>query len=546
MNGNENGKKAGASAKILVVDDELGIRDMLSYELSSHDYGVVTAVNGEDALEKLRGEKFQLVISDVKMPRMDGMEMLEAIKKLDPDVEVIMSTGFGTIETAVSAMKKGAYDFVQKPFNIDEILVLIEKALEKNELKVLLGVYETSKAVLASLKLDELLPIMARLSVQILKGDDASIMLLGQEGCLKVAASSGLSDDEAERKKACLALGERVAGIVARDQVPAIINGPLEDDPRFSGIKSLCSICSSIVYPLILDGKLLGVLNVNRTRRLEAFTPGDLRHATIFCSQITQAINNAALYRQLENKIREIQEMQSQLLQAEKMAAIGQLSASIAHEINNPLAGIMGFAEIVLKSDTLSAGQREDIETILRQSKRCGDIVKNLLQFSRRKKGGVNPMNLPPVLDAALQLAGFDLRRAEVEVIKSLPPELPSVMGDPAQLQQVFLNLIMNARQALEGKKGGKLKILGSAEGGRVVLRFEDTRCGIPAENLGKVFDPFFTTKEAGKGTGLGLSISYGIIEAHHGTIRVESRVGEGSVFTITLPADGEVTNERV
>ena len=154
MNGNESGKKAGASAKILVVDDELGIRDMLSYELSSHDYGVVTAVNGEDALEKLRREKFQLVISDVKMPRMDGMEMLEAIKKLDPDVEVIMSTGFGTIETAVSAMKKGAYDFIQKPFNIDEILVLIEKALEKNELKILLGVYETSKAVLASLKLD--------------------------------------------------------------------------------------------------------------------------------------------------------------------------------------------------------------------------------------------------------------------------------------------------------------------------------------------------------------------------------------------------------
>ncbi|PIU19867.1 MAG: response regulator, partial [Elusimicrobia bacterium CG08_land_8_20_14_0_20_59_10] len=125
----ENGKdnKIDAPAKILVVDDEPGIRDMLSYELSSHNYRVVTAVNGEDALEKIRKEKFQLVISDVKMPRMDGIVMLEAIKKIAPDVEVIMSTGFGTIETAVSTMKKGAYDFIRKPFDLDEILALIEK-----------------------------------------------------------------------------------------------------------------------------------------------------------------------------------------------------------------------------------------------------------------------------------------------------------------------------------------------------------------------------------------------------------------------------------
>jgi len=371
-------------------------------------------------------------------------------------------------------------------------------------------------------------------------------MLASPAGCLEVAASAGLSGADADKKKACLALGERVAGIVAQSKAPAIINGPLENDPRFHGIQSLSSISSSIVYPLILEGELLGVLNVNRTVQLEAFTAADLRHATIFCSQITQAINNAALYRRLEDKILEIQNMEAQLIQSEKLAAIGQLSAGIAHEINNPLAGIMGFAEVVLKSDTLSAQQREDIETILQQSKRCGNIVKNLLQFSRRKKGAEKPTQLLPAVDAALQLAGFDLRRAKIEVVKDVPPDLPAVLGDQGQLEQVFLNLIMNARQAMEGAKSGKLIITGSAEGGLVTLRFQDNGLGIAAENLGKVFDPFFTTKPVGKGTGLGLSISYGIIEAHHGALRVESREGEGAAFIVTLPACKEAPNGQL
>jgi len=544
----ENGKddQTDTPAKILVVDDELGIRDMLSYELSSHNYRVVTAVNGEDALEKIRKEKFQLVISDVKMPRMDGMEMLEAIKKIDPDVEVIMSTGFGTIETAVSAMKKGAYDFIQKPFNLDEILALIEKALEKNELKVMLGVYESSKAVLSLIKLDELLPVMAKLTLQVLKADDASILLMGPDNCFQYAASAGLPAETEARRRTCLELGERVAGKVAKGREPVIINGPLESDDRFLGMAGLREIRSSIVYPLILEGKVLGLLNVNRTAQKEPFTAADLRHATIFCSQISQAINNAALFRELEDRIKEIQEMQSQLVQSEKLAGIGQLSAGIAHEINNPLAGIMGFAEIVLKSDGLSPQQRGDIETILKQSRRCGDIVKNLLQFSRIKKGKDTPVNVLPVLEASLQLAGFDLKRANIGVIKSFPADLPLITGNAGQLQQVFLNLIMNARQAMEGKKGAELRILASGKEDGVILRFEDNGCGIPPENISKVFDPFFTTKAVGKGTGLGLSVSYGIIKAHHGIISVESRAGIGTAFIISLPVCKEAPDEPV
>ncbi|HBB68037.1 MAG: hypothetical protein A2X28_01345 [Elusimicrobia bacterium GWA2_56_46] len=520
--------------KILVVDDEPGIRDLLSYELCTHDYKVVTAVNGEDALEKVRKEKFHLVISDIKMPKMGGLEMLDAIKKINPDIEVIMSTGYGTIETAVSAMKMGAYDFVQKPFNLDEIFVIIEKALERSELKILLGVYEASKDIFSSVKLAELLPIMAALSTQILKADDVSIMLMDAEGRLSVSATSGLSEET--RGQARLTLGERVAGKVAKDRGPVIIDGPLDKDPRFANIDSLRDIRSAIVFPLLMEGRLLGVLNANRTVREMPFAASDLKYASVFCNQISQAIHNATLYRELDNKVQEIQQMQSQLVEVEKLAAIGKLAAGVAHEINNPLTGIMGFAELMLQSEELSPSQREDVQSILEQSQRCRRIVQNLLQFSRRKKGNDETVNLGPLLEVGLQLMKYDLVRSKIEVIKQFPDDLPPVQGDPAQLEQVYLNLIANARHAMEGKKDGVLKISAAKEGSQVVLRFEDNGCGIPPENLRKVFDPFFTTKPVGQGTGLGLSISYGIVQQHHGTLRVESQVGVGTTFIISLP----------
>jgi signal transduction histidine kinase/CheY-like chemotaxis protein len=528
--------------KILVVDDERGIRDLLSLELGSRDYKVSTAANGEEALEKIKNEKFQLVISDIKMPRMGGLEMLEAIKKIDPDIEVIMSTGYGTVETAVSAMKIGAYDFIQKPFNLDEILALTEKALEKSDMKTLLGIYEASKAIFSSVKLEALLPLMAKLSTRILKADDASIMLIDPEGKLLVAATIGLETDE--RKQARLAFGERVAGKVAQLKGPLIITGPLEKDARFSNVASLRDIRSSIVFPLLVEGEVLGILNVNRTAREEPFTAAELRHATIFGAQIAQALHNAKLYGELEKKINEIQEMQCQLVQSEKLAAVGQLAAGVAHEINNPLTGILGFTEILLQDKSLSREQREDLESVLHQSRRCRKIVQNLLQFSRRKKPENQMVRLNEVLAPTLQLVQYDFRSANIEIKMHIPEDLPPLYGDSSQLEQVFLNLITNARQAMEGRKKGAVNIRASQEAGRIVIRFEDNGPGIPPENLGKVFDPFYTTKPVGKGTGLGLSISYGIIAQHHGTIRCESQEGTSTAFIIELPAHEPVSHE--
>ena len=513
----------------------------LSYELPSEGYQVAIAANGEEALETLRTAKFDLVICDISMPKIGGLEVLKAVKQIDPDIEVIMITAYGTIEVAVESIKEGAYDFIQKPFNLDEIFALVDKALQKKELKEIVAVYEASKAIFASIKLDPLLSIIVEYVLNILKADDASIMLMEDSGRLKVAASLGVQEDRCQQVR--LALGEQVVGKVGQCKEPILISDSLENDSRFSDITALGDIKFALIHPFIIEGELLGILNANRTVHQEPFTSSDKRAATILASQIAQALYNAKLYRRLENKIQELdlayqelKETQQQLIQAEKLAGIGELASGIAHELNNPLTGILGFARLFLQGDHLSPEQREDMEDILQLSQRCAHIIQDLLTFSRKTELKKEPTDLMPLLQTALKLAKYETSNLGLEPVLEYPDPLPSVFGDSNQLVQIFLNMIMNAVQAMKNNESGRLLIRPCHEGDQIKISFKDHGCGIPMNIQRKIFNPFFTTKPVGKGTGLGLSISYGIIQEHGGTIQVESRQGVGTTFTIGLP----------
>lgn len=528
-------------AQILVVDDEPGMRDMLRHELQLQGYYVETAKDGLDALEKISRQKFQLAICDINMPGMDGLQALEAMRQRDPDIEVIMITGYATIETAVQAMRGGAYDFVQKPFNLQEILLLVEKSLERSELRAMTALYEASRAMFGSVKLEALLPLISDLSLRILKADDVSVMLC-EDSILTVVATAGTADEK--QRQARLILGQGVTGESGSSSEPLLISGPIKQDPRFSDIPDLRDIKSSIVYPLVIEDELLGVLNVNRTQENRPFTNADLRSATIFGSLITQAVYNAQLYKRLEDKIRELEkakkaleEAQNQLIQSEKLAGIGQLAAGVAHELNNPLSGILGFTQLLLEDVSLKSQQRKDLETIHTQSQRCRVIIQNLLQFSRRKDPKKEPVDLLSLLIATLELVKYEFSTSGVEIIQKFPASLPRVFGDAAQLQQVFLNLMTNAKHAMENnKKKAELVIQAGEENGRVVVRIQDNGSGIPEAISGKIFDPFFTTKPTGKGTGLGLSICYGIMQQHNGILRFETEIDTGTTFIVELP----------
>ena len=238
--------------------------------------------------------------------------------------------------------------------------------------------------------------------------------------------------------------------------------------------------------------------------------------------------------------ITEQAQLREQLMQTDKLSALGEMISGVAHELNNPLAAVMGFAQLLETTPQLDENVRRKVKGINEEAQRCGRIVRSLLSFARHHNPRREPVDLNGVVRSVMQLMEYPLRSEGVKVTLDLSPELPAVRGDPHILQQVLLNLVTNANHAMrESGRPGHLQIVSRPDGDRVKLLVEDNGVGITAENLRRVFDPFFTTKKFGQGTGLGLSLAYGCIQEHDGTILADSRHGEWTRFHIELPVSG-------
>jgi two-component system NtrC family sensor kinase len=251
----------------------------------------------------------------------------------------------------------------------------------------------------------------------------------------------------------------------------------------------------------------------------------------------------------VEQKTRELKRAHEHALHTEKMASIGKMAAVLAHEINNPLSGILTYAKLLRKwveQDAAGSGRKQEIceslDLIASESRRCGDLVKNLLAFSRTTPMNLQATNLNQVIERSLRLVQHQLDLAAIHVEPQLDPDLPLVQCDGAQIEQVLLALIMNALDAMP--QGGNLWLTTrcSSEEGAVHVVVRDDGAGISPEILPRIFEPFLTTKETGRGVGLGLAISQNILERHHGSIEVQSEVGRGTTFTVTLPWEGTAT----
>ena len=241
-------------------------------------------------------------------------------------------------------------------------------------------------------------------------------------------------------------------------------------------------------------------------------------------------------HKQLQQSLQELEQAQFQLIRTEKLAALGQLAAGVAHEINNPLGTITIYAHILKRSLEPDDPRGEDIDLIISEAARTKEIVQGLLSFARETKLKPGETNINELVEETLGLIVNQVLFQNIKIKKNLQADMPTLFADATQLKQVFLNIVLNAAQAMAGK--GSLTITTSHDAGLIIIRIKDTGPGIPPENIGKLFNPFFTTKE--KGTGLGLAISYGIVERHSGKIDVETELGKGSTFIITLPVDGK------
>lgn len=292
--------------------------------------------------------------------------------------------------------------------------------------------------------------------------------------------------------------------------------------------------------PIVIDtsqelGELARSFNAMRERLMSAMN--DLNKLT------------ADLETKVEQRTQQLKAAHQKLLQTDRLASLGQLSASVAHEINNPLSGVLNLAMLmqrILKDDGIPRERipeyRKYLSQVVNETSRVGRIVSDLLAFSRRSKPQITMADLNNIIRTTVSLVSHKLSLANVAVDEHLQEDLPALWCDGSQIQQVVMNLVMNAAEATSVKEGGKVRVSTHLSDDRtsIIMEVQDDGEGIPPENLSKIFDPFFTTKGEGKGVGLGLAVVYGVINAHGGDIEVESAPGKGTSFRVILPMGGK------
>ncbi|GAB4454629.1 MAG: hypothetical protein Kow0031_36540 [Anaerolineae bacterium] len=404
---------------------------------------------------------------------------------------------------------------------------------------------QIGQAITSTLDLQKTLTLITDHTIRLMDVAAASVALIdADKNDVWFAAASGEGSEAVLGLR--MARGSGIAGWVA-DQGESVIVPDVQSDSRFfagmdrqSGFYTRSILC----VPLQTKEGTIGAIEV-MNKRVGTFNQEDMRLLQALAAPAATAIEHARLYEEKTATIRRLAETQTQLIQSAKLAAVGELAAGVAHEINNPLTSILGLTSLLLETppnEPLDEPGREDLKIIHRESQRARDIVRGLLNFARADLPNRRPTDFSQLVDEAIFLVFTKRVSHAIELDKNLA-DLPSILVDPGQIKQVIVNLLNNAVQSMlpENGRPARLSVTTAVEPDEtglpcVICHVADTGNGIEPEILPKIFDPFFTTKEVGQGTGLGLSVSYGIIQRHGGSISVSSVPGQGTTFTISLP----------
>lgn len=563
----ENPKK-----KILIADDSPTIREILKNILQERGFEVFTAKDGIEALRKVYSTPPNLIILDIAMPRMKGYQVsrfLKADKTTQHIPIIILSVKKGRedifwakdcgadiyfskdsdqnsffereklsnfISVVEDIIKKSPVkEISNKDISEEEVLSsvneLLDEELRKSRLlsKRLSFIFELSNHLLSQIELEKLYTEILEISSKLLDADSGSLMILDEPTKkLKIAVSFGI--DEKAAQGVNINLGEGISGWVAAHKKPLLLKGGLEKNPLFSHLKTRHEINSSICVPLLVDEKLKGVLNLNILKPKMGFQDKDLEFAMILANFLAALIERAGLHKRLKDTLEALENTQAQLIQAEKFSTLGRFAAGIAHEIRNPLAIISAEAQYLLQKKEWEEQLSESTSSIISQCDRISEIIERLLEFSHPSKK-IKAVDIEYTIDKTLDFVRYQVNVEKVRIIKKFQKALPLVKGDPTQLQEVFLNLILNAVEAMP--EGGNLEIEAKRIDSHICIRFTDTGRGIPEERLKDIFESFFTTKE--KGLGLGLFISNQIVRSLDGWMEVESKPACGTSFRVYL-----------
>jgi len=489
-------------AAVLVVDDDEHVRRSLRRVLRRTACTFLEAPEAATALDILAREPVTVVVSDYRMPGMDGVEFLRLVKERYPAVQRVLLTGqadTAAIEEAVN--RSEIFRFIWKPWDEAHLLLTIQDAIDQ------FWMTEENQRLQA-----------------MLTARQAELERLNRELDAKLEARTEALRQAAQEWRTCF---DAIADPLA------IIRGGCEVVRANAGFARRAGVTV---------GELPGLRCVDH-----AF--GDLPCPRLHLAEVAERVvtfqNRAWLMRAFPfgadalvvvyKDVTQEREVARRLVQTEKMSALGQLAGGVAHEINNPLGGILAFAQIMAQ-DPRSTEDQESLRLISDAALRAKRIVESLLRFSRApKEHERGPVDLARVVEDALLILHPNLRDGKLTVVRDLKEA--RTLGNANQLQQVVVNLIVNAAQAIECK-GTVTVATGPGAPGRVVVKIADDGPGVPADLAERIFEPFFTTKPEGQGTGLGLSICYRIAEEHGGTIRLENPPGGGARFVVDLPAE--------
>lgn len=535
--------------RILIVEDDVEMLDFMRSMLAQANCEVLTAYSGEEALgtlneEQADGHPVDLVLLDVMMPQMDGYEVMARVKDnpaLD-NTSFILTTALDSVSDKTLGLGMGADDYLTKPFDPRELLARIdavmrirrsERALRRRN-EELGALVEINRTVTSSLDPDEVLESTMQGIREILHIEAGSLVLLDDETG-KLTFRKTLSPDRGWVTGRTVELGEGIVGQVVETGEAKLVRD-VDRDPQFSpevdeeeGFTSRSILC----VPLTIRDRVIGAIEV--INKLDGeFNERDLELLQAMAASVAVAVDNARLYTELAEFAEELERSQAKLVQTEKMAAIGRLAASLAHEINNPLQSIHNSLHLSLH-EGLSGDKRDRYLNMAQgEVQRLIEIVQRMLEFYRPSRGDMELADVNGVMDSVLTLAHKRLQHSDVRVHTQLAPDLPKVPMVSDQISQVFLNIVINAIEAMPSGGDLWLETRLSEDGEEALISFQDNGRGMSSEEVANLFEPFYTTKP--DGTGLGLAISYGIIERHGGTIDVSSQPGEGSTFTVKLP----------
>ena len=547
--------------KILVVDDEEIVLDLLGKVLAKKGYAVETANDGEQALEKVKKEAFNLLIADLKMPRLSGLDLLKELKKTNPYIEVIVITGYPTVEAAVEAIKIGAFDFICKPFDVDAMLATVEHCLERQlfnishfQLGEMMSLFEVTRKMAATVTLDDILKSVLESALQITKAKRGSLLLVdGKTGELVIKTARGLSEDVIHTTR--VRVGEGIAGKVVEDGVLMRVND-IENDERFHRANSRQYETKSFVaVPLVsvpIDNRknVLGVINVSDKLSRDAFTEREEKLLSMLADEAAIAIENFRLYSELRQKIKDLRQAieklnrtQLRLVQSEKLAALGRFSSGVAHEVKNPLGIILSGAEYLeMRFPNADHETKDVLQKIKESTLRADTIVQNLLKFARPSELKTEKTRPGELIEDALALLKVRALSGNIAITTDFADHDLFIDVDKNQILQTLFNILVNAVEAMPG--GGKLEVKAFRSyedlpdaGEACVIEVKDNGEGISKDNTMKLFEPFFTTKRDSGGTGLGLSMSKSIVEEHDGRLVIDSEPGKGTDVRIILPS---------